>query len=253
MEKQSEKIDARIVQIKQKNIITNDGDLYYAKKNVGEDTSGDFPSKHLRLGILGEKSIVDDPDPFGDGSCLATYPFDEDINDLTGNRNLTLKQGTTTYSSAHFDNGLEFDGNTYLQRNEAIFGSDGEQGTISVWVYVGENNAGNYVFQTAPDNDTAKISITSGTDSVAFLMRENGYGTQKAISKDELAQGFHHVVGIFDSTSFSFSASPSINFVPLRYFANSPSVFIKEILLSAYRSVRFSINSLGKPFSFNCE
>jgi len=67
------------------------------------------------------ESTVNVCDIFGDGSCIATYTFDGNANDLCGNYNGTW-HGTEVYETGKFGKAAKFDGNSWIEfKNDANF------------------------------------------------------------------------------------------------------------------------------------
>jgi len=62
---------------------------------------------------LDEGSLVNTLDIFGDGSCIATYTFDGNANDLSGNYNGTWS-GNEQYDIGKFGQCAKFDGSSYM-------------------------------------------------------------------------------------------------------------------------------------------
>jgi len=72
-------------------------------------------------------------DIFGDGSCIACYPFNGNANDLGGNYNGTWS-GTEQYDIGKFGQCAKFDGNSYVDLGNIlndVFASNNF--TVSVW------------------------------------------------------------------------------------------------------------------------
>jgi len=68
-------------------------------------------------------------DIFGDGSCIATYTFDGNADDLSGNYNGSWN-GNEQYDVGKFGQSAKFDGNSYINTNISNFPSTV---TLSLW------------------------------------------------------------------------------------------------------------------------
>lgn len=103
-------------------------------------------------------SLVSSTDPFGDGSLVAKYLFDWDIEDLTNTYNGSVVSGTMEYATGKFADGLTGFGiserfDTTMQTNDTM--------SISMWVKF-------TAFST--NNNNALISTGDGTNITWFAI-----------------------------------------------------------------------------------
>jgi len=57
--------------------------------------------------------VIENADPFSDGSQVVNYHFDDNLNDACGNHDGTWV-GSATYTSGKFDKAVLFDRNNYV-------------------------------------------------------------------------------------------------------------------------------------------
>ena len=112
--------------------------------------------------------IVNTLDVFGDGSCIACYPFDGNAKDLSGKYNGTW-HGNEQYDVGKYGKAAKFDGSSYITIPEPL---KSLPFSVSVWIKTTQKATGS----TNWANPTIMGFATSGAPSNDFGIEvKNGY------------------------------------------------------------------------------
>lgn len=136
-----------------------DGNYYYYRVSAYIDGYEEISEE---VYVKAASSTVDVHDVFGDGSAIATYPFDGDVNDLGGNYDLTLVSGSENYIYSGIDRSFNFDGQTQLRISQTIEFNDGI--TYSFW----SNNLPSSVELLLEGSNTGMIMLHTNIGGFRF-------------------------------------------------------------------------------------
>lgn len=153
-------------------------------KNV-ELVNKDAPRYAFEVSI-GYESTVDVLDVFNDGSCIAFYRFDNNLNDESGNHNGVMVDGSEEYSQGKFGQGLHIYGSTDTKRRCKLpdnFNTElgGKSCSISAWIKVEEflykNSCVNIVTgsgsYTTSDYSQLNIYINADSQQIQGTLRDD--------------------------------------------------------------------------------
>lgn len=121
-------VDGNVTEYIDYNVIVDQ--IYYYR--IGAYRNNDVMiSDEIEVVATPTPSTIDTHDVFGDGSAIATYQFNGNINDLGGLYDLTVISGNEQYITSGRGSSFKFDGNTQLRLSNSINHIDGI--TYSFW------------------------------------------------------------------------------------------------------------------------
>lgn len=141
-------------------------------------------------------------DIFDDGSAIATFNFDGDVVNLSGENNATW-EGTETYSAALISDGISLDGSSNVRTAPNMITT--YPISISLWCSLasGSNQSDNNIFTISSsdsgDNYIAKIRMnTNGTIELSDNTTNFNSANGEAVIDDDT---FHHIVVSIDENN----------------------------------------------------
>jgi len=144
-------------------------------------------------------------DPFGDGSLIHFYPFDNSGEDIVGSVD-GVAAGTITYDTVKYNSGLTSDTDSYIDISPAI---ELDSGSISFWVSFDDLNTtagGLYTMILGGDDvGSNKSYLWYNTNSQALriaTLTKNYSNDGEDIPCILEAGTLYHMVWIFNSTGF---------------------------------------------------
>jgi len=159
--------------------ITNNS-AYVADRWVNEAINSSISVKneyiYYKPGNIPTNSLVNNSDPFKDGSQIAGYTFDGNANDMNGNFN-GVWTGNETYDNGKFGQAAAFM-DTSARVNCVDINLDQSPKSFCIWFYWDHyNNENNYLLDFRRGTGTVEhdaIIINSGTDFYYFLDGNKG-------------------------------------------------------------------------------
>jgi len=149
-------------------------------------------------------------DIFGDGSCIATYTFDGNANDLSGKYNGTW-YGTEQYDVGMFEQAAKFDGNSKIIVNNIPLPNNNVF-TISMWLYNSQSNTnsrqGLFTTGDCEQNTTFRVSFFDG--SVDFQYGTNGTVVYSEKVEDWIGKWIHLSISIGPNSVTIFKNSKKV-------------------------------------------
>jgi hypothetical protein len=147
---------------------------------AGAECSNSFhaPGQHPENCNLSDEAILD---VLGDGSCLALYRFDGDINDISNTYN--ADSADNTYNIGFIGGCAKFQGNNagIIVNNLPI---DYNNFSMSFWINVGDSGTGN--IYESDDGVSTNIEVEFNAVSNALEVKGNGMSSNAYSGTDSL-------------------------------------------------------------------
>jgi len=142
--------------------------------------------------IATSQSTVDLCDPFGDGSCVATYKFDGNANDLCGNYNGTW-HGNEQYDTGKYGQAAKFDGSSYIDIHIDSFPS---VLALSFWFKQGAiDTSKNHAYFHFSKDDGNTLVLWQAADNKKMIFDTND-NVDSSFSDEYEDNQWHHLVVI---------------------------------------------------------
>jgi len=189
------------------------------RNNTNESSGGTASCEEYYNGtdwkILNSDCPADTLDIFGDGSCIATYTFNNNVNDLSGNYNATPTN--VTFTTGLFSEAGSFNGTS----SKAVTGGNMSSTflsacSISVWVNPSSVSSYGYILgntNTARDRGIGLIITNQGAVNFsAFETGAPGPYFRAATSNNVItANTWYNIVGTWDGTTGTNSVKVYVN------------------------------------------
>jgi len=146
---------------------------------------------------LNEGTLVDNPDPFQDGSQIAGYRFNNNLNDMNGNYNAQMKDSngndvTPTYTTCKRGYAVKFDGNSYIDTGISSFNSEV---TVSFWLKQGplDTSTGHCILIFSKDDENT-LSLWQTGSAGKMILTCNNTESFQPFSYYLEDNAWHHIV-----------------------------------------------------------
>ena len=189
------------------------------RNNTNESSGGTASCEEYYNGtdwkILNSNCPADTLDIFGDGSCIAAYTFNNNVNDLSGNYSATPTN--VTFTTGLFSEAGSFNGST----SKAVTGGNMSSTflsafSISIWINPSQVSSTAFFFgncNTARDRGIG--FLTTNNAAVEFAAYETGapgpYFRATSPSSGLTTGNWFNLVGTWDGTAGTNSVKIYIN------------------------------------------